>query len=43
MVTVVTLGEVRETELDTDGNIETLLEVGLVAVMQGTSKEGMRR
>ena len=39
----VTVGEVRETEMDTDGSMETHLEAGLVAVMEGLSREGMRR
>ena len=43
MVIADTLGEVRETEIDTDGSMETRLEAGLVAVMEGTSREGMRR
>ena len=43
MVTAVTVGEVREAEMDTDGSMETLLEAGLVAIMEGTSRESLRR
>ena len=43
MVIAVTVGEVRKTEMDTGGSMETHLEKGLVAVMEGTSREGMRR
>ena len=43
MVTAVREREVREIEMDTDSSMETLSEAGLVAVIEGTSKEGMRR
>ena len=40
---MVTVGEVKEIGMDTDSSMEIRSEAGLVAVMEGMSREGMRR